>query len=76
MMMLDINVIHTVTRLLSAAGWALFGVLLLYFGLRLYDRLDPIDYRSEIERGNVAAGIQMAAIALALAAIVIMAIVT
>lgn len=76
MMIFDINVIHTMTRLVSAAGWALFGVLLLYFGLRLYDRLDPIDYRSEIERGNVAAAVQMAAVALALAAIVVTAIVT
>jgi uncharacterized membrane protein YjfL (UPF0719 family) len=76
MMIFDINVIHTMTRLVSAAGWALFGVVLLYFGLRLYDRLDPIDYRSEIERGNVAAAVQLAAVALALAAIVVTAIVT
>jgi uncharacterized membrane protein YjfL (UPF0719 family) len=75
-MILDINVIHTITRLLSATGWSLFGVILLYFALKLYDRLDPIDYRAEIERGNVAAAVMMAAVAISLAAIIVMAIVT
>jgi uncharacterized membrane protein YjfL (UPF0719 family) len=63
-------------RLAASLGWTLVGVLLFYGGQRLYDLLDPIDYRDEIRKGNVAAGIQMAAVTIALAAIVIMAVAT
>ncbi len=63
-------------RVAASVGWTVVSVLIFYGGARLYDLLDPIDYRAEIERGNVAAGIKMAAVTLALAAIVIMAVAT
>ncbi|MBM7842453.1 MULTISPECIES: DUF350 domain-containing protein [Herpetosiphon] len=63
-------------RIAASIGWTLVSVLIFYGGARLYDLLDPIDYREEIKRGNVAAAIQMAAVTIALAAIVIMAVAT
>jgi uncharacterized membrane protein YjfL (UPF0719 family) len=66
----------TVQHLLAALGWTFASVLIFYAGAWFYDLLDPIDYRKEIENGNIAAGIKMAAVTLAIAAIVIAAIVT
>ncbi|NMG57143.1 DUF350 domain-containing protein [Geitlerinema sp. P-1104] len=56
--------------------WAVIGILLLYFGVRLFDKLDPIDYRSQVERGNLAAGVIVASIILSLAAIIVSVIMT
>lgn len=56
--------------------WTFLGIILLYLGVRLFDKLDPIDYRAEVEKGNLAAGVIVASIILSLAAIVISAIVT
>lgn len=72
----DINIVQIVGRVAASVGWTVLGVLLFYGGVRLYDLLDPIDYRAEIKRGNVAAGITLAAVTLGLAAIVIAAMVT
>ncbi len=55
----------------ATAGWTFVGVLLLYMGIRLYDLLDPIDYQSEIRKGNIAAGIKLAALVLGLTAIIV-----
>jgi uncharacterized membrane protein YjfL (UPF0719 family) len=63
-------------RLISALGWTFASVIIFYAGSWFYDLLDPIDYRKEIENGNIAAGIKMAAVTLAIAAIVIAAIIT
>ncbi len=63
-------------RIAASIGWTLISVLIFYGGARLYDLLDPINYREEIKKGNVAAAIQLAAVTLALAAIVIMAVAT
>ena len=63
-------------RVLSAAGWSLIGVFIFYFGTWVFDKLDPIDYKVEIEKGNIAAGLKMAGVSIALAAIVVAAIVT
>lgn len=60
----------------SAIGWTVLAVLLFYGGVRLFDLIDPIDYRAEVRRGNIAAGIVISAIITALAAIVIAVIVT
>jgi uncharacterized membrane protein YjfL (UPF0719 family) len=56
--------------------WSFLGIILLYLGVRLFDKLDPIDYRAEVENGNLAAGVIVASIILSLAAIVISVIVT
>ncbi|MFW6359468.1 MAG: DUF350 domain-containing protein [Chroococcales cyanobacterium] len=55
----------------ATVGWVFLGILLLYGGVRLYDLLDPIDYQAEIRKGNMAAGIIVAAIIAAITAIVI-----
>ena len=74
--MQGIDILRLVERIAASIGWTVLGVVLFYGGVRLYDLLDPIDYRAEIKRGNVAAGITLAAVTLGLAAIVIAAIVT
>jgi len=55
----------------ATIGWTFVGVVLLYGGVRLYDLLDPIDYRAEIRKGNIAAGIKLAALILGLTAIIV-----
>ncbi|MDX2217303.1 MAG: DUF350 domain-containing protein [Oculatellaceae cyanobacterium bins.114] len=60
----------------ETAGWAFVGVILLYGGVRLFDLLDPIDYREEIRKGNVAAGVIVGAVIAAIAAIIIAVILT
>ncbi|NEQ98169.1 MAG: DUF350 domain-containing protein [Cyanothece sp. SIO2G6] len=52
-------------------GWAFVGVILFYVGIRLFDLLDPIDYQAEINKGNIAAGIILAAVVLGLATIIV-----
>ena len=68
------EVIRYSTETFNVLWWALVGVLAFYLGSWLFDRLDPIDYRTQIEKGNVAAAIKLSAILLGLAAIVITAI--
>jgi uncharacterized membrane protein YjfL (UPF0719 family) len=58
-------------QLLQTVGWTLVGLLLIYGGTRLFDRLDPIDYRAEVRRGNVAAGLVVAAVTLGISAVVV-----
>ena len=55
----------------TTVGWAFLGIILFYLGIRLFDWLDPIDYQAEIRKGNIAAGIILAALILALATIII-----
>ncbi|MFN7677993.1 MAG: DUF350 domain-containing protein [Cyanobacteriota bacterium] len=57
-------------QLLQTLGWTVVGVLLVYGGTLLFDRLSPIDYRAEIRGGNVAAGLVLAAVVLGVSAIV------
>lgn len=73
---MSVDWVNLLGRLAASIGWTLVGVLVFYGGARLYDFLDPIDYREEIKKGNVAAGIAMGAVTISLAAIVIMAIAT
>lgn len=61
-------------QVVSTIGWAVLAVVLCYGGVQLFDLFDPIDYREEIERGNIAAAIVVAAVILALASIVIVSI--
>ena len=56
--------------------WTLIGVLLLYGGVLLYDLVTPMSYREAIRQGNVAAGIVMAAIILAIGGIIVVTIAT
>jgi uncharacterized membrane protein YjfL (UPF0719 family) len=58
-------------QVLLMVGWTFLGIILIYAGLLLFDRLSPIDYRAEIRRGNVAAGVVLGAVILAIAAVVV-----
>ncbi|MCP9841376.1 DUF350 domain-containing protein [Synechococcus sp. J7-Johnson] len=58
-------------QLLLTVGWTVVGVILIYGGLLLFDKLSPIDYRAEIRKGNVAAGVVQGAVILAIAAVVV-----
>ena len=49
------------TQLLLTIGWTFIGVLLIYGGTWLFEVIAPVNYRSEIRRGNVAAGLGVAA---------------
>lgn len=60
----------------SSIAWTVLGILLLYFGVRLFDAIDPINYRQAVQDGNIAAGITVGAVILAIAGIVIATIVT
>ena len=73
---MNVSVLHLLERAGSATAWAAFGVVLLYLAVRLFDAIDPIDYRGEILKGNTAAAIQMAALVLGTADIIVAAIVT
>jgi uncharacterized membrane protein YjfL (UPF0719 family) len=58
----------------TTIGWSALGLVILYVGTRLYDLVDPIDYKKEIEAGNVAAAIKIGAVIISLAAIVVVGI--
>ena len=60
----------------SSIAWTILGILLLYFGVRLFDSIDPINYRQAVRDGNIAAGITVGAVILAIAGIVIATIIT
>lgn len=60
--------------LLSSVFWALVGVLLLVAAFRLFDLSDPVRYREQIEKGNVAAGVVMAGVMIGMAIIIYAAI--
>lgn len=63
-------------RILASLGWTFLGIIIFYFGTVFFDKLDPINYRNEIEKGNMAAAIKLAAAMLGIAAIVVAAIAT
>ena len=57
-------------------GWAFVGVMLILAGTWLFDRLTPIDYRAEIRKGNVAAGLVVASVVLSITAVVLSVVLT
>jgi uncharacterized membrane protein YjfL (UPF0719 family) len=59
---------------LNVVWWSVIGILIFAFGSWLIDKLDPIDYKKQIENGNVAAAIKFSAMLLGLAGIIIMTI--
>lgn len=60
-----------VQKLVETIAWSIIGILILLGSLWLFDRLDPTDYRREVQNGNIAAGIIVSAIILAIAAIIV-----
>jgi len=63
-------------RVIACISWTFLGVLIFYFGTVLFDKLDPIDYKTEIQKGNIAAAIKFGAAMIGMAAIVVAAIAT
>ena len=61
----------TFTQLVLSLLWTIAGILLIVGGVWLFDRLTPLDYRSEIRKGNVAAGLVVGAVVLAVTAVVV-----
>ncbi len=57
-------------------GWSFISVLLILAGTWLFDRLTPIDYRAEIRKGNVAAGLVVASVVLSITAVVVTIVLT
>ncbi|MEB3338160.1 MAG: DUF350 domain-containing protein [Leptolyngbyaceae bacterium] len=69
-------ILPTLQKIGATISWTLISVCLLYGGIWLYDRIDPINYQEEVRRGNIAAGMVIATVILAIAAIIIAVIVT
>ena len=65
-----------VTQVLLTIGWSFISVLLILGGTWLFDRLTPIDYRAEVRKGNVAAGLVVAAVVISITAIVVTIVLT
>ncbi|HEX2986797.1 MAG TPA: DUF350 domain-containing protein [Chloroflexota bacterium] len=59
---------------LSSVVWAVLGVLLLILAFRIFDLSDPVRYHTEIEKGNVSAGIVMAGVMIGMSIIIFAAI--
>lgn len=55
---------------LSSIFWAVVGVLLLIAAFRIFDLSDPVRYHTEIEKGNVSAGIVMGGVMIGMAIII------
>ena len=65
---------HYPAETLNVLWWTLVGVFSFYVGSWLFDKLDPIDYKMQIENGNMAAALKLSAVLLGIAAIIITAI--
>jgi uncharacterized membrane protein YjfL (UPF0719 family) len=68
------NVVAFILSVAASIFWAVLGVVLLVGAFKLFDMIDPIDYRREIEKGNMAAGIVMAGVMIGMAIIIYAAI--
>jgi uncharacterized membrane protein YjfL (UPF0719 family) len=65
---------HYLPETFNVLWWTIVGVVSFYLGSWLFDWLDPIDYKVQIENGNIAAAIKLSAVLLGIAAIIITAI--
>ena len=65
-----------VTQVMLTIGWSFISVLLILGATWLFDRLTPIDYRGEIRKGNVAAGLVVSAVILSITAVVVTVVLT
>lgn len=62
------------SSVLSSVVWALIGVLLLLAAVRIFDLMDPVPYRELVKEGNVAAGIVLGGLLIAMSVIIFAAI--
>lgn len=63
-------------QLALTIGWAFVGVMLILAGTWIFDRLTHIDYRAEIRKGNVAAGLVVASVIVSITAVVVSVVLT
>ena len=68
------DVAAVISSILSSVIWAIVGVLLLIFAVRVFDYIDPVPYHDEVKKGNVAAGVVMGAVLIGMAIIIFAAI--
>lgn len=68
------DAVAILSSIFSSFVWAIIGVLLLLLAIRIFDWIDPIPYREEVKKGNVAAGIVLGALIVGMAIIVFAAI--
>lgn len=68
------EVTAVISSILSSFVWAIVGVLLLLLAVRIFDWIDPIPYREEVKKGNIAAGIVLGALIVGMSVIVFAAI--
>lgn len=61
----------TLIQLMLSLMWTVAGILLIVGGVWFFDRLTPLDYRSEVRKGNVAAGLVVGSVVLAVTAVVV-----
>ncbi len=59
-----------IQSVLSSIFWGVIGVILLIVAFRIFDLSDPVRYHTEIEKGNVAAGIVMGGVMVGMAIII------
>jgi uncharacterized membrane protein YjfL (UPF0719 family) len=59
-----------IQKVFESIVWTILGIILLYVSVWLFDRVDPINYREEIRRGNVAAGLIVGSVILSMGAII------
>lgn len=69
-----VDVAAVISSILSSVVWAVVGVLLLIFAVRIFDWIDPVPYHDEVRKGNVAAGVVLGALIVGMAIIVFAAI--
>jgi len=50
--------------------YAVFGVILMFISIRVFDRLTKLDLEEELQKGNIAVGIFVAALFLSIALII------
>ena len=61
---------NLIQLMLSLMG-TVAGILLIVGGVWFFDRLTPLDYRSEVRKGNVAAGLVVGSVVLGVTAVVV-----
>ncbi len=58
----------------SSIVWAAIGVAILIAATWVFDKVHPINFQQEIQRGNVAAGLFLSSVVIAIALIVFAAV--
>jgi putative membrane protein len=66
---------HFGMSLVAAAAFGVLGIVMLLVGFKAFERITPkLDIEAELARGNVAVGVMVAAMLLAIALILVVAI--